>query len=361
MPHHAARTAVTNSIARPSPSLAHRRGARWLKLAGSAVTLGATLAACAPMGAEDGAAGSADEYGSSTAAVSSRSTSTHGPSAHGGGRNSASSAPRLAFVSRRTGNEEIFVVRSDGSGLQQITNNAADDFAPAWTPDGSRIVFASERSGALALYVHDLATGAETAIATGLPSATAPRVSPDGTRVVFEGAVTVTALPDIYTVPIAGGTPTQLTTNATIDSAPVWSSDGASLYFLSDRGGTWEIYAMGADGSGAHAVTTGASVLGRFDLTADGSAAYFSRLGPSNTFPIVRRDLASGVDTVITADLASEPALSPAGDRLAVSTTQFGAYNPDIALIDPSGIAAPVQLASASGIDSEPVWDRSGL
>jgi TolB protein len=41
---------------------------------------------------------------------------------------------QLAFVSRRQGNTEIYVMNSDGSEQVNLTNNPARDFAPAWRP-----------------------------------------------------------------------------------------------------------------------------------------------------------------------------------------------------------------------------------
>ena len=52
---------------------------------------------------------------------------------------------QIAFVSERDGNSEIYVINSDGSGLTNLTNHPADDHAPAWSPDGSRIAFRSRR------------------------------------------------------------------------------------------------------------------------------------------------------------------------------------------------------------------------
>jgi dipeptidyl aminopeptidase/acylaminoacyl peptidase len=48
---------------------------------------------------------------------------------------------KIAFVSARDGNGEIYAVNADGSGKQRLTRNAAHDFAPAWSPDGGKIAF----------------------------------------------------------------------------------------------------------------------------------------------------------------------------------------------------------------------------
>ena len=52
---------------------------------------------------------------------------------------------RIAFTSRRDGNDEIYVMNPDGSGQTRLTTDAAIDAAPTWSPDGQRLAFQSNR------------------------------------------------------------------------------------------------------------------------------------------------------------------------------------------------------------------------
>ena len=56
----------------------------------------------------------------------------------------------IAFSRQHPANREwqrdIFVVRSDGSGLRQLTAHARSSTMPAWSPDGTRIAFVSDRA-----------------------------------------------------------------------------------------------------------------------------------------------------------------------------------------------------------------------
>jgi len=62
---------------------------------------------------------------------------------------------RIAFVSSRDGDREIFVMDADGRNQTQLTNNTSDDYSPAWSPDGRRIAFASWRDGDRKIFVMD--------------------------------------------------------------------------------------------------------------------------------------------------------------------------------------------------------------
>lgn len=77
-----------------------------------------------------------------------------------------------------------------------------------------------------------------------------PAISPDGRTIAF------TYKGDIYTVPAAGGRATRLTTHRSMDTAPVWSPDGKTIVFASDRRGNMDLFAVAADGGEPRQLTT---------------------------------------------------------------------------------------------------------
>lgn len=74
-------------------------------------------------------------------------------------------------------------------------------------------------------------------------------VSPDGTKIVFD------LLGDIYQLPIEGGVSRRLTVGNALDTQAVFSPDGKSILFLSDRSGAENLWLMDADGSSPRQIT----------------------------------------------------------------------------------------------------------
>ena len=69
------------------------------------------------------------------------------------------------------GNFDIFAINADGQNLRQLTDDAANDQDPSWSPDGASIAFVSERadgggSGPSRLWVMDSAGNDERRLLT---------------------------------------------------------------------------------------------------------------------------------------------------------------------------------------------------
>jgi len=114
------------------------------------------------------------------------------------------------FVGNRNGDNELYVMNADGTGVTRLTTDEAEGDHAGWSPDAKRIVFSSDRDGGqLHIFV----------------------MNPDGTGV------------------------TQLTSGDFTDDDPTWSPDGKQIAFQSTRDGHEEIYKMNADGTGQTRLT----------------------------------------------------------------------------------------------------------
>ena len=111
---------------------------------------------------------------------------------------------RIAFMSDRDWNWEIYLMDNDGGNLRNLTNNPGDDQHPSWSPGGKQIVFTTDRSGK------------------------------DWNR-------------QIYVMDADGGNQRNLSNNDFDDRDPSWSPDGKRIAFVSLRNGNYEIYVMDAD------------------------------------------------------------------------------------------------------------------
>ena len=161
---------------------------------------------------------------------------------------------RLAFISNRDGNTEIYLVNPDGSGLTNLTRDPADDFGPAWSPDSRRLAFhRSQANGNADVYVVNVADALQGADGSGLTNLTnspandfSPAWSPNGARLAFASGAGLTNpgldVNDIYVVNPDGTGLANLTNDPASDFAPTWSPDGKQVAFLSNRDGNHEIY-----------------------------------------------------------------------------------------------------------------------
>lgn len=141
-----------------------------------------------------------------------------------------------------TGDNELYVINSDGGGLRFLTEGEYGD----WSPAGNWIAHRACLGGACGLYETNADTGEQRRLTTG-GSDGQPAWSPNGQQIAYisqdDGNF------EIYRINADGSNKVRLTNSPSSDGLPVWSPDGQWIAFRSDRGGGWAIYAMRADGS----------------------------------------------------------------------------------------------------------------
>ena len=166
---------------------------------------------------------------------------------------------KIAFTSNRDGNEEIYLMNAEGSGLTNLTNNAANDFSPAWSPYGKKIAFTSYRDGNEEIYVMNADGSGQINLTNNAADDLYPAWSPDGKKIAFTSYRG--GNDEIYVMNADGSGQTNLTKNAAYDANPTWSPEGKKIAFMSYRDGNYEIYVMNSDGSGQTNLTKNAAML----------------------------------------------------------------------------------------------------
>ena len=160
---------------------------------------------------------------------------------------------QIAFVSNRTGPQDIYIMDADGSNIRQLTASSADDQLPAWSPDGSQIAFTSFRDGPSEIYVMNV-DGTNLRNLTGdAIDGGFPTWSPDGNQIAFSSHIDGNE--EIYVVDANGDNLRRLTNHDAWDGEPAWSPDGNWIAFTTERDENWEIYLMDPDGGNLRRLT----------------------------------------------------------------------------------------------------------
>src|SRR6267142_2443833 len=92
---------------------------------------------------------------------------------------------KIAFGSKRDGNNEIYVMDANGGNQTRITNNFDYDDQPHWSPDGTKIAFFSRRDGNFELYSMNADGSNQTRLTNDFAADGFPAWSPDGAKIVF--------------------------------------------------------------------------------------------------------------------------------------------------------------------------------
>jgi Tol biopolymer transport system component/C-terminal processing protease CtpA/Prc len=277
----------------------------------------------------------------------------------------------IAFVS----GGDIWTVPASGGAASLLVTDAATEGRPLFSPDGRELAFTSTRAGAANVYVLTLATGKVRRLTFSDSGEQLDGWSRDGRWIYLSGAANdVARQNDVYRVAAAGGTPLEVSRerylnefnaapspdgqsialmakgissaqwwrngHSHIDEAelwlkpvaanapyrrllgatskrlwPMWAADGRSLWFMSDEGGTENLWRLPLDGGDPTQVTrfTDGRVLFP-TIGHDGRSIVFER-----EFEIWRLDTATGVAARVPIALRGAPAA--AGERRLVESS----------------------------------------
>lgn len=166
--------------------------------------------------------------------------------------NAGSASGEIAFVSNRDGNDEIYLMNSDGSDQRRLTDNPRNDTELSWSPDGAQLVFSSYgEDGNIENYVIDADGSNRQLIDTWY--GWDPVWSPDGTKILFGAYGETTG--DIFVINADGTNLQALTSNDYDEGYPAWSPDGTQIVFAVRQDGQEDLYIMNADGSNVNHLT----------------------------------------------------------------------------------------------------------
>jgi len=163
---------------------------------------------------------------------------------------------KIVFSSKRDGNWEIYVMNADGSNPTRLTDEPADDLSPVWSPDGRVIAFASKRDGDWEIYLMNADGSNQLRLTRSPGSDLAPAWSPNGRQIAFESYRD--GQMEIYVMNADGTGPRNVSAHRANDHGPAWSPDGTKIVFYSNRGGPWDIYIVNLENKEVTNLTKGA-------------------------------------------------------------------------------------------------------
>jgi hypothetical protein len=217
------------------------------------------------------------------------------------------------------------------SGDRHVTYVSASHFeAPNWTPDGSALIF--NRNGhlerlAVSQETHPVAQGDPQPIDTGRQTQCNNDhvLSPDGKWIGLSDSSQPDHQSSVYVVPITGGTPRKVTT-ASPSYLHGWSPDGKTLAFTGERSGNFDIYSIPVAGGDETRLTTDAGLDDGPDYYPDGQLIYFNSV-PSGHMQIWRIHPDGSNEERVVQDDTNDwfPHISPDGRQMV-----FLAYEPGV-------------------------------
>lgn len=257
---------------------------------------------------------------------------------------------KVCFISKRTGNKEIYLCDYDGANIYQLTGNGSINLSPSFDPDNRKILFTSFMNDDPELFQYDVVTGKVDLVAAYPGINSAARVSPDGQSII--GTLSRDGNAELYLLERSGRILRRLTYSKSIESAPCWSPTGSEIAFSSDRTGSPQIYLMDLDGTNVRRLTYNGNYNDSPDWHPKGDKIVFlSRV--NGRFNICTIDITGSNFRVLTERGNNEnPHWSPDGNHIIFSSTRTGTK--EIFIMDLYGNEE--KRLTTGGGNSNPDW-----
>ncbi|MBM3765174.1 MAG: DUF5050 domain-containing protein [Acidobacteria bacterium] len=202
-------------------------------------------------------------------------------------------ARRVAFA-RRQYDTNLWRLPLDSIGTpERVYGSSQQEFQAEYSPDGARIVVGSQQTGDSEIWIVNTDGSGAVQLHTNLKEPLRPRWSPDGKWIVFAARPENNV--DVYAVSASGGAPRRLTSHPMSDASARFSNDGKFVYFSSTRTGRPEIFKTPFDGSSPEVQVTrnGGQSMAE---SPDGKHLIFGK----NDRGLYRMPLAGGAEEKIT-------------------------------------------------------------
>ncbi len=213
---------------------------------------------------------------------------------------------KIAFISKRDGNFEIYTMNEDGTELKRLTNNKNDDLMPQWSADGTKLLYLSKKGSKYELWIMHNDSSGQLKLANECIMDYPPLWSPDSSKILFTSKVH--GRNAIFVVNTDGSDLVRLSENELEGLAPSWSPNGTKILFLQKIKGDTVMFQINPDGTGREKMIRKAGVCSASTWSPDGrKIAYIFReqrfIGTTNKLYVMNSD---GNDNVNIADVSKQ-------------------------------------------------------
>jgi TolB protein len=154
---------------------------------------------------------------------------------------------RIVLTSFQDGYYNLYLMESDGSNIEELTDDQYMNMNPTWNPSGNEIAFVSDRLGSFDIFSINITTKIIRPLVTSEYSDGSPAFSPGGTKMAFSSDRNGDY--DIFVLDFKTGEVEQLTNLVKHELFPEWSPKGDRIAFSYGIGGIPHVFVMDTDGS----------------------------------------------------------------------------------------------------------------